>query len=314
MTNENAEHLFGGAWTDLKLRAIAEYLQFYTSALKAQPSAEKPFETWYIDAFAGSGERTEYREVGDLISGVPIGREKVRIEGSARRAIKVTPPFRHLVFVEQHRRRYNALKALASEFPQRNIQPLRGDSNEELRKIFTAWPWVGGASGLQRGVVFLDPYGMNVKWETFQLLASTKRVDVWYLFPLHAVLRQLARDLAAVDAAKTESLNEIFGRSDWEADLYRARSAPADLFDYQPSGKERIAGPKEVEAYFKVRLQSLFPFVSDPVPLLTGKGLQQFSLFCACANPAKPAQDLIKKGVDHVVRKYTPASRRKSFP
>jgi three-Cys-motif partner protein len=313
MANENAEHLFGGAWTDLKLRAIAEYLQFYTSALKAQPSAETPFETWYIDAFAGSGERTEYREVGDLISGVPVGREKVQIEGSARRAIRVNPPFRHLVFVEQHRRRYNALKALAAAWPQRDIRPLRGDANEELVKLFTSPPWTGSIGGLQRGVVFLDPYGMNVKWKTFELLASTKKVDVWYLFPLQAVLRQLARDLAAVDAAKAASLHQIFGRSDWQADLYRPRSSPADLFNYQASGSERKAGAKEVEAYFKERLESLFPFVSDPVPLLTGKGLQQFSLFCACANPNPRAQDLIKKGVDHVVRKYTLASRRTSF-
>jgi three-Cys-motif partner protein len=314
MTNANAEHLFGGAWTDLKIRAIAEYLQFYTSALKVQPSPDTPFQTWYIDAFAGSGERTEYRDVGDLISGVPIGREKVRIEGSARRAIRIKPHFRHMVFIEQNRRRHNALQALAAQFPDRDIRAVKGDANQELHKVFTSQPWTGGSRGLQRAVVFLDPYGMSVKWKTFKLLAATGRVDVWYLFPLHAVLRQLARDFAAVDPAKTASLNEIFGRPDWQTDLYRPRSAPADLFAYQPAGKERIYGKDEVQAYFKERLESLFPYVSDAVPLLTGRGLQQFSLFCACANPNKKAQDLIKKGVEHVVRKYTPASHRKSFP
>jgi three-Cys-motif partner protein len=312
MSSSDNEHLFGGAWTDVKLKAVTDYLQFYTSALKASPSPDTPFETWYVDAFAGTGQRTEVRETGGLITGTPVGREKVQIEGSARRAISVDPPFRHMVFIERHRRRYNALLALASEFPQRDIRPLRGDANDELRKLFTSAPWVGRGSGLQRAVVFLDPYGMNVRWATFELLASTKRVDVWYLFPLQAVLRQLAHDLAAVDGAKEASLNEIFGRSDWPSDLYQSRIGGADLFDFQRTSHERVANARQVEAYFQGRLRSIFPFVSEPVPLLTGKGLQQFSLFCACANPTKRAQDLIKKGVDHVVRKYTPASRRKS--
>lgn len=42
-TNEPAEHPFGGAWTEVKLRAIADYLSFYTKALQYRPSAESPF-------------------------------------------------------------------------------------------------------------------------------------------------------------------------------------------------------------------------------------------------------------------------------
>lgn len=312
MSQETDEHLFGGTWTDVKLKALAEYLQFYTSALKDKPSPATPFELWYVDAFAGSGVRTAYQETGGIEAGVPVGREKVQIEGSARRAIRIDPPFKHLIFIEENARRHRALQALASQYTNRDIRPLKGDANAELQKLFSEPPWTGRGSSLQRAVVFLDPYGMNVKWTTLELLTRTKRVDVWYLFPLQAVLRQLAHDYGAVDLAKQASLDEVFGRPDWRADLYKPRALDGDLFDYVHAGQQRDADPKRVESYFKEQLENLFPFVSQPVPLLTGKGLQQFSLFCACANPDVRAINLIKRGVDHVVKKYTPASRRKS--
>jgi hypothetical protein len=50
----NVPHSYGGPWTELKLDVLKKYLNFYTDALKNQR-----FEKWYIDAFAGTGERHE---------------------------------------------------------------------------------------------------------------------------------------------------------------------------------------------------------------------------------------------------------------
>jgi three-Cys-motif partner protein len=46
------EHSFGGPWTEIKLDAVQYYLECYTKALTA-----KQFDLWYIDAFAGTGDR-----------------------------------------------------------------------------------------------------------------------------------------------------------------------------------------------------------------------------------------------------------------
>jgi hypothetical protein len=54
---EQAEHRFGGSWTEIKLNAVSDYLNFYTPLLNAKPSPANPFETWYVDAFAGTGDR-----------------------------------------------------------------------------------------------------------------------------------------------------------------------------------------------------------------------------------------------------------------
>jgi three-Cys-motif partner protein len=310
-TSDPAEHPFGGAWTELKLRAIGDYLAFYTKALQHRPSPETPFHKWYIDAFAGTGERTEERTVGGLHEGQPTRRERFQLEGSARRALKVEPSFQHYVFIEANQRRFRALQKLGHEFPDRDIHCLCGDANVELQKLFASAPWMRGSAqaSLQRAVAFLDPYGMNVRWDTLRLLAETKRVDVWYLFPLHAALRQLAHRHGAVDETKRAALTEVFGTEDWEEEFYREVKESRDLFDFQSESRKRVADPDKVEAYARRRLQSIFTFVSEPIPLLARRGLRQFSLFLATGNNSPQAIDLIEQGVAAQVKKYgRPAS------
>lgn len=307
-------HKFGGPWTEVKLDAIAEYLAFYNAALQHRPNPERPFQRWYVDAFAGSGERVDSETRGGFFDGGgPTRTEPVTREGSARRALSVTPPFHHLVFIESDAGRYGSLCGLKAQHPKRDIRCIQGDANTELRRMFTSPPWsqqMGGKGG-NRAVVFLDPYGMGVRWETLQLLAETGSVDVWYLFPLHAAVRQLARDYSAVDDSKRRSLNEVFGTEDWESELYSHESS-RDLFDEPIDRKTRTATPRQIEAYAKSRLETLFVYVSDPLPLLTERGAQLFSLFCATGNPSNAATVLIQKGVVHVLNKYGPASRHKS--
>ncbi len=306
VASRRVEHRFGGSWTEIKLNAVADYLGFYTTALKAAPSAADPFETWYVDAFAGTGDRTVEVAESELFSQEPRTFDRARLEGSARRAIAVDPPFRHLVFIEKNVARFAALENLKAEFPGRDIQCVAGDANDELRKIFTEAPWQQrDRRGLQRAVVFLDPYGMSVRWETLRFLADTKRADVWYLFPLHAALRQLSHDHRALDEGKRGALDEIFGTSDWEQHFYEARPPSADLFDFAEAGvPSRNADANKVERYAASRLATIFKFVSEPIPILTRRRLRQFALFLLSGNPSETAIRLIKKGVAAQVKKY----------
>lgn len=58
VTKPMSKHIFGGPWTEIKLDAVEYYLECYTRALK-----RVGFDLWYIDAFAGSGDREREREV-----------------------------------------------------------------------------------------------------------------------------------------------------------------------------------------------------------------------------------------------------------
>ena len=42
--------------------------------------------------------------------------------------------------------------------------------------------------------MFLDPYGTQVSWDTIKLIADTRAIDLWILFPIGAVNRLMNRD------------------------------------------------------------------------------------------------------------------------
>ena len=129
------KHIFGGPWTEIKLDAVEYYLKCYTKALK-----RVPFDLWYIDAFAGSGDRESERQVGGIFEGVPVEVVRETLAGSARRALDVTPPFDHFVFIEKDETRYSALQEIESERPSVNMRIINGEANEELRRLVASPP------------------------------------------------------------------------------------------------------------------------------------------------------------------------------
>lgn len=301
-----SKNKFGGPWTEIKLDAIAEYLQFYQTALKGQG-----FETWYVDAFAGTGDRHAKVLTGGLFEAEPITLEEQVLDGSARKALQVDPPFDHYWFAEMHKGRQKVLAGLSEEF-EHDIQVHPGEANEGLRQLFGSPHWNSlPRHRSQRAVVFLDPFGMSVGFETLEMLARTKRADVWYLFPRAAVIQQLSNLHSGIDDAKRASLIKIFGCEDWDERFYRVSEAcQGDLFGEQVTrGKIRQADGNEIASFARERFGKIFCYVSKPLPLLV-KGHEFFELYCLSNNGA--AVHLIEKGVNHVLKKYTPASHRKS--
>lgn len=308
-----AEHRFGGAWTEQKLEAISYYQQFYTGALRGRRDASYRFDLWYVDAFAGSGERTETVTTGGLFENAPIDLATVQLDGSAKRAMATQPPFKHLVFIEPDQKRFAALKALEAQDPR--VRCIQGDANAALPDLLASDEWRRPASGkgLQRGIVFLDPYGMQVSYSTLELLASTKRVDVFYLFPLEAVTRQLAHDYRAVDQWKQDRLDAVLGGSDWREEFYADREEQ-DVFGHVDTQRRRRVTRTEIEDWFRRRLEKTFAFVSPPIALGDGN-LQKFSLFVAIANDSPAAVQLAKNGIrDMLKQQQLEASRRRCGP
>ena len=164
-------HLFGGPWTQRKLGVVREYLRLYATALKNQS-----FERIYIDAFAGTGDRTDKRH--DSLPLLDLPEFDAVAKGSARLALEVEPAFHHYILIERATRRASELEALKAEFPNLKIEIVNADGNEAIAAVCSATNW-----RRTRGVVFLDPYGLQVTWATLVAIAATKALDVWVLFP-----------------------------------------------------------------------------------------------------------------------------------
>lgn len=301
------EHSFGGPWTEIKLDAVEYYLGCYTNALE-----HWPFDLWYIDAFAGTGSRAVERLAGGLFDGKPIEMKREILAGSARRALAVKPPFHHFIFIEENADRCAALEQLKSEHAGADIRIIPGDANKVLKDLIEQRLLSRQAKNMARGVAFLDPYALQVEWSTLVALAQTKILDVWYLFPIRDVVRQLATQFRGI-GPKEPKLDLVLG-PEWR-ELYRMPKPQADLFGNEDREPRRDATFDEIERWVQKRLASVFAYASSPLPILTEPGRQAFSLFLAVANPSRAAIDLAKYFVAHVTKKYGPqASRRMSGP
>ena len=172
---------FGGPWTEEKLDILEAYLDAYTTALKNQP-----FKLIYIDAFAGAGQIERRDDKGDTIG---------FLRGSTERAIRIQDkPFDELIFIEKDAKRCAELAKLRHRYRDRNITVERGDANRVLRDLRRDWRAC-------RGVLFLDPFSIEVEWSTIKRVASLNALDTWILFPVSAVMRM---DAACLPAARRD--------------------------------------------------------------------------------------------------------------
>ncbi|MFN4235866.1 MAG: three-Cys-motif partner protein TcmP [Vogesella sp.] len=278
-------HGFGGNWTVIKLEMLQRYLEAFNTALQGKPLPSSPFRRVFIDAFAGTGE-----------CAITLDGKTVRIDGSAKLALEVQPGFDDYYFIDLKAKHVKALNELAQTYPGKRVAVLAGDGNARVGELLQQIGWKGS-----RAVMFLDPYGMAVRWETLQQIAATGAIDLWYLFPLNAVCRQAANQFDKVDASKSEALTRLFGTTDWVEDFYRDTDQ-TDLFAEEEMAvkRQRVLSQDEILAYMQRRLRTIFPVVLDPIKL-PDQGSPIFALFFASANPSQSAVKLTKRIAGHLL-------------
>jgi hypothetical protein len=109
-------------------------------------------------------------------------------------------------------------------------------------------------------VVFLDPFGLNVNWATLEAIRRTTVLDVWYLFSLCGLYRNVPLSFAKLTPDKIAAVARALGELDWPdrfyAALQPATSAGPDLFSVvaPPRGKSRFLDVNAMEAYVMRRL------------------------------------------------------------
>jgi three-Cys-motif partner protein len=292
-------HTFGGPDTSKKLHCLQEYLRAFSIALRNQD-----FACIYIDAFAGSGTRTEVRPGLPLFGQEFAEPEEITSPGSARIAIEVEPPMHSIVLIEQDASRFSELQALVLEFPNRTIITRQGDANQLVKRLCRNTRWRGPKTvgrGI-RGVIFLDPYGMEVSWETVEAIAGTEALDCWYFFPLSGLYRNAPHDPAKLDHGKQASLDRVLGAKDWRQRWYDHKIAPADIFETQAHAVRR-ADVNAIEAYVKERLETAFKgVVLDPIRLHHKSGAPLASLFFAVSNTSPGAVKLATDIASHILK------------
>lgn len=277
---------FGSGHTEAKLATVEKYLKAFTTALAGK------FRLVYVDAFAGSGASTPKTDKQQIRL---IETDDI-IDGSTRRALRIAPSFDRFIFIEKLGKNLKSLQGLKDEFPgQRDkIEILPGDANEELRKFAMKLDKRNA-----RAVVFIDPFGLSLDWETIAALGRTERVDLWYLVPAGGMSRQVKLDGTELEGAQL--LDKVLGTADWRGRII-ANTVTTDLFGEPVSSTTKIGGALELTGFVQERLRTVFKGgVSDKALPLGRGGRLEFSLIFACANPSPKASGLALRLADSVL-------------
>jgi three-Cys-motif partner protein len=257
------------------------------------------FSFAYIDAFAGTGYRTlEYNEseLAKIFPEVFEEDSQQFLDGSARIALQVRPRFEKYIFIERDTDRIAELEKLKAEFVdvRDDIRLERAEANSYLQNLCKR-DWTK-----HRAVLFLDPFGMQVTWNTIEAIGRTKAIDLWILFPLSAVNRLLTRS-GQISEGWRNTLDSMFGSADWYQVFYETRTF-TNIFGGKQTDTRKLADFDLIGDYFVKRLKTVFPGVAEnPLPLFNSRNSPLYLLCFAAANPRgsktaiKIAQDILKR-------------------
>lgn len=287
---------FGGAWTEKKKKAVQHYLKCFVVALKNQS-----FPKYYIDAFAGTGYH--HLEQKESLFGEGNDNEMEDLHrGSALIALESDPAFDRYYLIEISPKKIRSLKEMASKNPNRNIDCIQKDANDALREICENLIQIN-IRIRPRCVVFLDPFGTEVKWSTLECLARTKVCDIWYLFPTNTINRML-ENKGRIPETWENKLNEVFGNEDWREQFY-TREKRSTLFGEvcEEESYKSLKSLVEIQEYIYSKLTCLFGYVGEGALQLYNSRNLLFSLFFAMSSDNKKAHDIGKRYWDWLIKK-----------
>lgn len=288
-------HEFGGDWTNEKLTCLRKYLIAYRSIFTANKMA-RYYTTYYVDAFAGTGTRNLPAQKADKNSYQLFGEIEETddvnnfLDGSVKTALEIPSPFDKYLFIDNNPTYIESLNEIISGYRnlEKSIDIVLDDANDFLKKWCNNINWKK-----HRAVVFLDPYGMQVDWKLIEILAGTKAVDLWLLFPLGMAVNRCLTKGSLPPKPWADALTKTFGTDEWKS--FYKQHTQRTLFGEEEL-TEKTASFDDIEEFFVTRLEMVFKeVVKKPLKLMNSRNNPLFILCFASENKngAKIARDII---------------------
>jgi len=262
-----------GYWSEIKLQIVKEYASAYSRILTAwkNPSLYHV----YIDAFAGAGKHLK-KSTEEFVLGSPLN------------ALNVRPAFREYHLIDIKREKVETLRELIG--PRPDVEIYRGNCNQILlQKVFPRIKY----EQYRRGLCILDPYGLDLEWNTTLTAGKMRTLDVFLNFPIMDINRNvLRRNPDSVRPSQIARMNAFWGDESWRRTAY---STNKGLFgEPEKEANEVIAGA------FRQRLMKVAGFarVPPPLPMRNTVGATVYYLFFA--SPKDTAEHIVLD----IFRKY----------
>ena len=272
------ENRFGGSWTHKKILCLSSYLRSYSESLKKQK-----FKKIYIDPFCGSGSwSNEDNLVAELLDQEDI----VFNPGSPLTVLQFEENLDEFYFNDSNPEFIIDLRSSLQQFKSKKIFLNCEEANSFIVQI------VKNVKKFKvHGVMFLDPFGLQIDWETLKIISKTEAMDIVMLFPSSSLCRMLPNADLPSEAWQSK-LDRFLGTQDWK-DFYHTEQIQ-DLFG-SIERTERRAGMTEIMNFVTNRLRELFFVVDRTLDLKNSRGSSLFHLIFLCANRSESAQKLVNK-------------------
>ena len=292
-SKKKTDSSWGGPWTEQKLDCFESYVKAYLTIMNVYRDKFN-WKLIYFDGFAGCGSRTlseceqeeQSNELLELFESDNCDDTKKELNvyaGAAERVIRLEQEMRgfdYYYFVDTNE---SNLTKLNLKLAQYNVQGKVAYRHDNANKQAELLAGAMANNPKLKTLCFLDPFGMNIKWETIQQLAG-KSIDLWILVPIGTIVNRLVK----VDGTLMypEKLESFFGLNREEIQSrMQVKETEQTLFgEEQKIYKVNDAISKLANLYCE-QLGTLFDFVTnEPLVLYNSNHLPIFHFVCASNN------------------------------
>jgi len=291
--------LWGSDWTNEKLEAFKKYVDAYLTIMDANKK-KYGWKTLYFDGFAGSGDRSR-NDDSSVTTDDPhlfdfeIEEAETEVyKGAAERVLSLNRKFDYYYFVDLDGEALKKLQKKLIPFAiDYRLQFREGDANNYLKELSFALK----KDKKLKALIFIDPFGMQINWESIELLKDTAS-DIWILIPSGVIInRLLDRKGKLKNVAK---LSSFFGMTDLEIrkEFYTKNLTHTLFGEENQIQKQQAPIKKIVELYIK-KLKGVWKHVTpEPLIMKNSKNIEIFHFAFASNNSTglKIANDIIGKG------------------
>ena len=284
---------WGGSWTERKLLAFEKYVRAYLTILNKYRDKYN-WKLVYFDGFAGSGSRGEEEKADSSKTSLfdEYEVEEKLYQGAAERVLKLdVRGFDYYYFIERNPEALGQLKSKLEAIPSEGKLAFRSeDANVEIRNL---------AKGFKehkelRGLVLLDPFGMQLDWSTLEQLKGCN-VDLWILLPSGVIINRLLDRKGKL--LFLDKLQKFFGLTEAEIrEFFYEKKKEMTLFGEEEITTKQQNAVQRIAELYTSRLKTLFTQVVDkPLVLYNDHSAPIFHFVFASNNPTakKIAKEII---------------------
>ncbi|HEU5168028.1 MAG TPA: three-Cys-motif partner protein TcmP [Chitinophagaceae bacterium] len=153
-----------GSWSEKKYSLMGGYCEIFNAGIK-----NKFINRVFIDLFAGAGY-------------APIKDKRKILKSSSLIALSIPTPFTKYIFCEMDKEKLAALEIRAKrEHTEKDMIFIPGDSNQTIDTVINEIKKLGPST---ISFSFVDPFSLNLHFETIEKLSKVGRIDFLILLAL----------------------------------------------------------------------------------------------------------------------------------